>query len=88
MSHYVVVFTEDQKYVTVDGVKYIKCRRRTTFSVPKCRKEYMVKYRKRKNEELSSLRQIVDEQNQSGQVRERIFETCLTTVTKEKERVP
>ena len=58
-----VVFSEDLKYVTIEGVKYIRCwktgRERTL--PPKCRKQYMVSYRIRKKQEFADLKVIVKE---------------------------
>jgi hypothetical protein len=55
---------EERKRVMIDGVKYIRCWRscrQRTNTVPKCRKEYMVAYRARKNAELKRLRESVDQ---------------------------
>ena len=60
----VVYLDADKKRATIDGVKYIKCwqnLQRATKTTPKCRKAYMVSYRKRKNDELTRLQQIVNE---------------------------
>ncbi len=62
----VIYLDSEKKRVTIGGVKYIRSRkncRERTITVPKCRKQYMVLYRKRKKDELQRLNGIVNEHN-------------------------
>ena len=79
----VVYLDADKKRCSIDGVKYKKCwkssRRATETSMPKCRKAYMVSYRKRKNDELTRLQQIVNETDISQFQRDRALRIINTS---------